>query len=136
MVLSKLFNFCLKRFFRAKSIARISWKVISRGSPYIYIFEHFSLKKHFHPLQNQSRCNRRSCSVERTYFRCFRAPRNWHVLLRPRRFVMLEMNLQPRQERSLNIWRGKCTKIRLTVVFSRGTDIEHWRTFRRERKFT
>lgn len=51
-------------------------------------------EKHFHPLQNQSRCNRRTyCDAgnehvereERTYFRCFRCPsvpRNWHVLLR------------------------------------------------------
>lgn len=38
-------------------------------------------EKHFHPLQNQSRCNRRTCCdagnehverEERTYFRCFR----------------------------------------------------------------
>lgn len=51
--------------------------------------------------------NERVEREERTYFRCFRSPGRTSQLTRftpPLRFVMPEMNLQPRQERSLNIW--------------------------------
>lgn len=96
-------------------------------------------EKHFHPLENQSRCNRRyllrrgqrTCWTRGTYlFSLFSLPGRTSQLTRftpPLRFVMLEMNLQPRQERPLNIW-GEMHENSSHSCFLCGADIELWRT--------